>query len=61
MLLDLNLQKEKLEIELSRMPSNSSGRTIAQRKRRKEIETIMDGVLKGMSKVKRELRQLKAL
>lgn len=57
-LLELNLEREKLDLEMSRMPVHSGGKTVAQRRRKKQIEYRLDEVLKDIGKVKRELRVL---
>ena len=60
-LLQLNVEKEKLDIELSRMPFNSVGKTVAQRQRRKYVDSRLSEISKNISHIKRQLRQLNAL
>eukprot|EP00890_Picochlorum_soloecismus_P001329 jgi/Picsp_1/2197/NSC_05661-R1_hypothetical protein COCSUDRAFT_61123 [Coccomyxa subellipsoidea C-169] len=60
-LLQLNVEKEKLDIELSRMPFNSAGKTLAQRQRRKYVESRLGEISKNTSHIKRQLRHLNAL
>jgi len=57
-LLQLNLEREKLDLELSQMPQNSRGKTVAQRHRRKQVEYKLDELVKDIGRVKRELRVL---
>jgi hypothetical protein len=58
-LLHLNMEKEQLDQELARMPVNSGGKTVAQRRRKKVVEGRLDELLKEIGKVKRELRNIK--
>ncbi|KAI8101673.1 hypothetical protein M9434_006740 [Picochlorum sp. BPE23] len=60
-LLELNMEKEKLDMELSHMPATSAGRTVAQRRRRRLVENRLDDVQREIGKVKRELRKMKAI
>jgi chromosome segregation ATPase len=60
-LLQLNIEKEKLDIELSRMPFNSAGKTVAQRQRRKYVDSRLGEISKNISQIKRQLRHLNAL
>ena len=57
-LLQLNLEREKLELELSQMPQNSRGKTVAQRHRRKQVEYTLEELTKDIGSIKRELRAL---
>ena len=58
-LMNLNLEKEQLEQELARMPFNSGGKTVAQRRRKKLVERRLDELLKEIGTAKRELRNIK--
>lgn len=60
-LLDLNVEREKLEIELSRMPQNSVGRTVSQRRRRRIVEARLEELSVDISKIKRNLRRMRML
>ena len=57
-LLQLNLEREKIDLELSQMPQNSRGKTVAQRNRKKQLEYKLDELVKDIGKIKRELRAL---
>lgn len=57
-LLQLNLEREKIDMELSQMPQNSRGKTVAQRNRKKQLEYKLDELVKDIGKIKRELRAL---
>ena len=58
-LMDLNMEKEQLDQELARMPVNSGGKTVAQRRRKKLVENRLDELFKEIGRVKRELRNMK--
>ena len=58
-LMSLNLEKEQLEQELARMPFNSGGKTVAQRRRKKLVESRLDELIKEVGTAKRELRNMK--
>lgn len=58
-IMNLNVEKEQLEQELARMPFNSGGKTVAQRRRKKLVESRLDELLKEIGTAKRELRNIK--
>lgn len=57
-LLQLNIERERVDSELSQMPQNSRGKTVAQRHRRKQLDYKLEELIKDIAKVKRELRVL---
>ena len=57
-LLKLNIERGSLETELAKFPLNTAGRTVAERKRRVEIEQRLSSLGKEISVVRGELRQL---
>jgi predicted RNase H-like nuclease (RuvC/YqgF family) len=58
-IMNLNVEKEQLEQELARMPFNSGGKTVAQRRRKKLVESRLDELIKEIGTAKRELRSMK--
>ena len=58
-LLNLNVEKEQLEQEMSRMPVNSGGKTVAERRRKKQVEYRLDELIREIGQIKRELRKIK--
>ena len=60
-LLKLNMERESLESVLSKVPSGSHGRTVAERRRVVDVEARLEEVRRDLSRVKRELRQLGAV
>ncbi len=58
-IMNLNVEKEQLEQELARMPFNSGGKTVAQRRRKKLVESRLDELIREIGTAKRELRSMK--
>ena len=58
-LLNLNVEKEQLEQEMSRMPVNSGGKTVAERRRKKQVEYRLDELIREIGQAKRDLRKMK--
>jgi hypothetical protein len=60
----LHLEKQRMEVEYSKMPSVGSGASVnsaALRKRREDLEADMDVTQKTISVVKQKLREMNAL
>lgn len=55
-LLGLNRQKDALEAEYAKMPSNA-GRTIQERKRKAQVEEQLEAVKKQVSAIRIKLRK----
>ena len=58
-LMELNMEKEQLDQELARMPANSGGKTVVQRRRKKQVESRLDELFREIGRAKRELRNIK--
>jgi hypothetical protein len=57
-LMTFNIERSALETELAKFPSGTAGRTVAERKRKKEIEQRVEVLNKEISGVRLELRKL---
>ena len=58
-LMELNMEKEQLDQELARMPANSGGKTVVQRRRKRQVESRLDELFREIGRAKRELRNIK--
>lgn len=58
-LLQLNLERDKYKAEFDKIPENA--KTIAQRRRREELERELDILGKNIGSLKAKLRDLEAL
>eukprot|EP00747_Dinoflagellata_sp_TGD_P212781 gnl/TRDRNA2_/TRDRNA2_85832_c1_seq1.p1 gnl/TRDRNA2_/TRDRNA2_85832_c1~~gnl/TRDRNA2_/TRDRNA2_85832_c1_seq1.p1 ORF type:complete len:137 (+),score=28.66 gnl/TRDRNA2_/TRDRNA2_85832_c1_seq1:3-413(+) len=56
----LNSERQLLESTLMRFPSNTAGRTLAERREKKDAEERLEQVTSTLSRLKRELRSLEA-
>jgi len=57
-LMAFNIERSALETEIAKFPNGTAGRTVAARKRKKEIEERVEILNKKISSVRLELRKL---
>lgn len=57
-LMTFNIERSALETEIAKFPNGTAGRTVAERKRKKEIEQRVEVLNKEISAVRFELRKL---
>jgi DNA repair exonuclease SbcCD ATPase subunit len=57
-LMNFNIERSALETELAKFPNGTAGKTVAERKRKKEIEQRVEVLNKAISGVRLELRKL---
>lgn len=57
-LMVLNCERTSLESTLSKFPTNSAGKTVAERRRKMEVERRLEEVEQTISQVRTSLRQL---
>jgi hypothetical protein len=55
------MEKQKMEVEYSRIPSGGGVNSSALRKRRDELEEDIDMTYRTINMVRQKLRELKAL
>lgn len=60
-LLSLNQERDQLESELGKYPSHHNGKTLADRRRKKDIEHRLGEIAKEIGTAKRSLKRLGAL
>ena len=59
-LMTLNSENQGLYAEYARMPETSAGKTLAERRRRAEVEARLDSNTKEASNVRLQLKRLSA-
>lgn len=57
-LMSLNEESKQLEAEFARMPADTAGRTIADRRRRAEVEDTLGANKRECSHIRLQLRRL---
>ena len=56
----ISSEQQQLHAEYARMPETSAGRTIAERRRRAEVESWLDGNSREASNIRLQLKRLNA-
>ena len=59
-LMTINSENQQLHAEYARMPETSAGRTIAERRRRGEVESRLDANSREASNIRLQLKRLSA-
>ena len=59
-LMTISSEQQQLHAEYARMPETSAGRTIAERRRRAEVESWLDGNSREASNIRLQLKRLNA-
>lgn len=59
-LMTLNTENQGLHSEYARMPETSAGKTLAERRRRAEVEARLDSNTKEASNIRLQLKRLNA-
>lgn len=54
----VNSENQRLHAEFVRMPETSAGKTLAERRRRAEVEASLDSNLKEASNIRLQLKRL---
>jgi len=57
-LLQLNEENQQMEAEYARMPAVSAGRTLAERRRRAEVEATLEANKREASNLRLQLKRL---
>ena len=59
-LMTVNSENQRLHAEYARMPETSAGKTLAERRRRAEVEASLDSNTKEASNIRLQLKRLSA-
>ena len=59
-LMTVNSENQRLHAEYARMPETSAGKTLAERRRRAEVEARLDSNTKEASNIRLQLKRLNA-